>query len=43
VVLWNEHLERASLLLDATANQRRTEIGLVAMNGERIKRSGKAA
>lgn len=39
VVMWNEHLERAQLLLDATANQRRTEIGLVSMNGERIKKA----
>ncbi|HWY24799.1 MAG TPA: hypothetical protein VNX47_07760 [Nevskia sp.] len=43
VVMWNEHLERAQLLLEATANQRRTEIGLVAMNGERVRRESKAA
>jgi hypothetical protein len=39
VVMWNEHLERAQLLLDASANQRRTEIGLVAINGERVKKA----
>jgi hypothetical protein len=39
VVMWNEHLERARLLLDATANQRRTEIGLVSINGERVKKA----
>jgi hypothetical protein len=43
VVLWNEHLERAQLLLDVSANQRRTEIGLVAINGERVERNVKAA
>ncbi len=43
VMLWNEHLERAQLLLDVSANQRRTEIGLVAINGERVERKVKAA
>ncbi len=41
VVMWNEHLERAKLLLEASANQRRTEIGLVAMNGTRVQREVK--
>ncbi len=41
VVMWNEHLERAKLLLEASANQRRTEIGLVAMNGTRVQREAK--
>ena len=41
VVMWNEHLERARLLLEAGANQRRTEIGLVAMNGTRVQREAK--
>ena len=41
VVMWNEHLERAQLLLEASANQRRTEIGLVAMNGTRVQREVK--
>lgn len=36
VVMWNEHLERAGVLLQAGANQRRTEIGLIAMNGQRV-------
>src|SRR5581483_2469710 len=43
VMLWNEHLERAQMLLDVSANQRRTEIGLVAINGERVERKIKAA
>jgi hypothetical protein len=42
VVMWNEHLERAQLLLEATANQRRTEIGLVAINGERVRKAAAA-
>ena len=41
VVMWNEHLERAKLLVEASANQRRTEIGLVAMNGSRVQRESK--
>lgn len=41
VVMWNEHLQRAALLLEAGANQRRTEIGLVAMNGARVQREAK--
>jgi len=41
VVMWNEHLERAKLLIEASANQRRTEIGLVAMNGLRVAREAK--
>jgi len=43
VVMWNEHLERAKLLVEAAANQRRTEIGLVSMNGARVRREAKAA
>src|SRR5438309_1651795 len=39
VVMWNEHMERAELLLQAGANQRRTEIGLVAMNGVRMPKA----
>lgn len=41
VVMWNEHLERAKLLIEASANQRRTEIGLVAINGLRVPREAK--
>jgi hypothetical protein len=42
VMMWNEHLERAGLLVEAAANQRRTEIGLVAINGSRVRREAKA-
>lgn len=41
VVMWNEHLERSKLLIEASANQRRTEIGLIAMNGLRVPREAK--
>jgi len=41
VVMWNEHLERAKLLIEASANQRRTEIGRVAINGSRVQREAK--
>ncbi len=43
VVMWSEHLERSKLLVEAAANQRRTEIGLVAMNGARVSREARVA